>query len=41
MDFNKYTQKSQEAINDSQAIAIKNSNPEVNEIHLAYSLVSD
>lgn len=41
MDFNKYTQKSQEAINDSQAIAIKNSNPEVNEIHLAYALVSD
>lgn len=41
MNFNKYTQKSQEAINDSQAIAIKNSNPEVNEIHLAYSLVSD
>lgn len=41
MDFNKYTQKSQEAINDSQAIAIKNSNPEVNEIHLAYALVSE
>lgn len=41
MDFNKYTQKSQEAINDSQAIAIKNSNPEVNETHLAYALVSD
>ncbi|MDO5047319.1 MAG: ATP-dependent chaperone ClpB [Anaerococcus sp.] len=40
MDFNKFTQKSQEAINDAQAIAIKNSNPEVNEIHLAYGLVN-
>ncbi|WP_297791330.1 ATP-dependent chaperone ClpB [uncultured Anaerococcus sp.] len=41
MDIKKFTQKSQEAINDSQAIAIKNSNPEVNEIHLAYALVNN
>lgn len=41
MDINKFTQKSQEAINDSQAMAIKNSNPEVNEIHLAYALVNN
>ncbi|MDD6918798.1 ATP-dependent chaperone ClpB [Anaerococcus sp.] len=41
MDINKFTQKSQEAINDAQAIAIKNSNPEVNEIHLAYALVNN
>ena len=41
MDYNKFTQKSREAINDANSIAIKNSNPEVNEIHLAYSLVSD
>lgn len=40
MDIKKFTQKSQEAINDSQALAIKNSNPEVNEIHLAYALVN-
>lgn len=41
MDINKFTQKSQEAINDSQATAIKNSNPEVNEIHLVYALVNN
>ncbi|MCI5972334.1 MAG: ATP-dependent chaperone ClpB [Anaerococcus sp.] len=41
MDINNFTQKSQEAINDAQAIAIKNSNPEVNEIHLAYALVNN
>ena len=41
MDINKFTQKSQEAINDAQAMAIKNSNPEVNEIHLAYALVNN
>ena len=41
MDIKKFTQKSQEAINESQAIAIKNSNPEVNEIHLAYALVNN
>lgn len=41
MDINKFTQKSQEAINDAQSMAIKNSNPEVNEIHLAYALVNN
>ncbi len=41
MDINKFTQKSQEAINDAQAMAIKNSNPEVNEMHLAYALVNN
>lgn len=41
MDINKFTQKSQQAINESSQMAIKNANPEVNEIHLAYSLIND
>ncbi|MDU1829291.1 AAA family ATPase, partial [Anaerococcus sp.] len=41
MDYNKFTQKSAEAINDANNIAIKNSNPEVNEIHLNYALIED
>ncbi len=41
MDYNKFTQKSREAINDANSIAIKNSNPEVNEIHLAYALIAN
>ena len=38
MDYNKFTQKSIETINNANAMAIKDANPEVNEYHLAYSL---
>ena len=41
MDYNKFTQKSMEAINNANNIAIKNGNPEVNPIHLNYALVED
>ncbi|MDO4594625.1 MAG: ATP-dependent chaperone ClpB [Tissierellia bacterium] len=41
MDMNKFTQKSQEAITDSQQIAIKNANSEVTDIHLNFALISD
>ncbi len=41
MDLNKFTQKSIEAIQEAQNIAIKNGNPEVNDIHLHYALVAD
>ncbi|WP_058990224.1 ATP-dependent chaperone ClpB [Anaerococcus rubeinfantis] len=41
MDFNKFTQKSTEAINEASQLAIKNANPEVGIIHLAYALVED
>ena len=41
MDYNKFTQKSLEAINNANSYAIKNSNPEVNEIHLNYALIED
>ncbi|MDD7464239.1 MAG: ATP-dependent chaperone ClpB [Anaerococcus sp.] len=41
MDYNKFTQKSSQAISDANSIAIKNANPEINEIHLNYALVKD
>ena len=41
MDYKKFTQKSLEAINDANSIAIKNSNPEVNEIHLNYASIQN
>ncbi|MDD7305560.1 MAG: ATP-dependent chaperone ClpB [Peptoniphilaceae bacterium] len=41
MDYNKLTQKSSQAINEANSIAIKNANPEINEIHLNYALVKD
>ena len=41
MDYNKFTQKSLEAINNVNSYAIKNSNPEVNEIHLNYALIEN
>lgn len=41
MDYNKFTQKSLEAINNANSYAIKNSNPEVNEIHLNYALIEN
>ncbi len=40
MDLNKFTQKSLEAVQESQETAIKNGNPQVEEIHIHYSLVS-
>ena len=39
MDLNKFTQKSIEAIQESQEVAIKNGNPQLEEIHIHYSLV--
>ena len=41
MDFKKFTQKSTEAINEASQLAIKNANPEVGIIHLAYALIED
>ena len=41
MDYNKFTQKSTEAINEASQLAIKNANPEVGIIHLAYALIED
>ncbi|WP_151409680.1 ATP-dependent chaperone ClpB [Anaerococcus sp. Marseille-P9784] len=41
MDYNKFTQKSLEAINNANNIAIKNSNPDVNEIHLNFALIEN
>lgn len=40
MDLNKFTQKSVEAIQNSQNVAIKNGNPELQEIHIHYGLMS-
>lgn len=37
----KYTQKSQEAIQNAQAAAIKNGNPEINDLHLNLALTMD
>jgi ATP-dependent Clp protease ATP-binding subunit ClpB len=38
MDLNKFTQKSLEAVQNSQNIAIKNGNPQLEEIHIHYGL---
>ncbi|MFW5649495.1 MAG: ATP-dependent chaperone ClpB, partial [Candidatus Alkaliphilus sp. MAG34] len=38
--LNKFTQKSLEAIQESQNIAIKNGNPQLEEIHIHYGLVN-
>ena len=40
MDLNKFTQKSLEAIQESQNIATKNGNPQLEEIHIHYGLVN-
>jgi ATP-dependent Clp protease ATP-binding subunit ClpB len=40
MDLNKFTQKSLEAIQESRNLAIKNENPQLEEIHIHYSLVN-
>nr|WP_300003711.1 ATP-dependent chaperone ClpB [Tissierella sp.] len=41
MDLNKFTQKSIEAIQASQSLATEYGNPQVDEIHIHYSLVDD
>ena len=41
MDLNKFTQKSLEAVQNSQNMAIKNGNPELQEIHIHYGLMVD
>ena len=40
MDLNKFTQKSLEAVQSSQEEAMRNGNPQVEEIHIHYSLIS-
>ncbi|WP_352418308.1 ATP-dependent chaperone ClpB [Proteiniborus sp.] len=40
MDLNKFTQKSIDAVQNSQQIAIKNGNPQLEEIHIHYALVN-
>ena len=40
MDLSKFTQKSLEAIQDSQNVAMEYGNPQLDEIHLHYSLVN-
>ncbi|NLJ99450.1 MAG: AAA family ATPase, partial [Tissierellia bacterium] len=40
MDYNKFTQKSIECIQSSQNIAIKNGNPQLEEIHIHYALMN-
>lgn len=40
MDLNKFTQKSIEAIQESQETAIRNGNPQLEEIHIHHSLVN-
>ena len=41
MNFEKYTKKSLEAIQNAQNLAREYGNPQVDEIHLNYSLVND
>ncbi len=41
MDLNKFTQKSIEVIQNSQNLATEYGNPQVDEIHMHYSLIND
>lgn len=41
MENQNFTQKSLEAIQDAQKMAIKNANPELNDLHLHYALLVD
>ncbi len=41
MDLNKFTQKSIESIQSSQNLAMEYGNPQVDEIHIHYSLIND
>ena len=40
MDLNKFTQKSLEVVQNSQELAIKNGNPQLEEIHIHYELIN-
>lgn len=40
MDFNKFTQRSIEIVQNSQETAIKNGNPQLEEIHIHYALIN-
>ncbi len=40
MDLNKFTQRGIEVVQDSQKMAIKNDNPQLEEIHLHYALLN-
>ncbi|MDO5028448.1 MAG: ATP-dependent chaperone ClpB [Bacillota bacterium] len=41
MDFNKFTQKSIQGINDANSTAINNGNPQIEDLHLHLALVDD
>lgn len=41
MDFNKYTQKSLEAVQSCQSLAVEYGNQEIDQIHLLYALVNN
>ena len=40
MDFNKYTQKSLEAVQNCQSLAVTYGNQEIDQIHLLYALLN-
>ena len=40
MDLNKFTQKSLEVVQNSQELAIKNGNPQLEEIHIHFALIN-
>ena len=40
MDFNKYTQKSLEAVQSCQSLALEYGNQEIDQIHLLYALLN-
>ncbi len=40
MNFNQYTQKSIEAVKDTQAVALENGNQQIEQIHLLYALLA-
>ena len=40
MDFNKYTQKSLEAVQSCQSLALEYGNQEIDQIHLLYALMN-
>ena len=41
MDLNKLTQKSRQAINDAQSLAIEYQNQQLDQSHLLYALATD
>ena len=40
MDFNKYTQKSLEAVQSCQSLAVEYGNQEIGQVHLLYALLN-